>query len=173
MTEIKACKESRVFRSSRVFPNDFNNHNTLFGGRLLSDMDQVASISAAKHSRRECVTASVDSVEFLMPIRPEECVTFESFVVWTGTSSMEIFIKVHTENLRTGDGKIAAIAYFTFIALDETGSPVKIPQVYPETVEERYLYEKSKQKTRFREEKRVHNKETISYLREQNEMAPY
>lgn len=166
MDEVKACKHSRVFRSGRVFPNDFNNHNTLFGGRLLSDMDQVASISAAKHSRRECVTASVDTVEFLQPIRPEESVTFETFVIWTGTSSMEVFIKVHAENLRTGEGKIAAIAYFTFIALDEKGLPVKVPQVYPETMEERYLYEKSKQKTQFRDEKRQYNKETISFLRE-------
>ena len=166
MGDIKACKESRVFRSGRVFPNDFNNHNTLFGGRLLSDMDQVASISAAKHSRLECVTASVDTVEFLQPIRPEEAVTFESFVVWTGTSSMEIFIKVHAENLRTGESKIAAISYFTFIALDSYGRPAKIPQVYPETMEERYLYEKSKQRTLFREDKRAHNKETISFLRE-------
>lgn len=52
-------------RTSRVFPNDVNNHNTLFGGRLMSDIDQVASISAAKHSRRDCVTASTDSVDFL------------------------------------------------------------------------------------------------------------
>ena len=166
MEEIKACKESRVFRSGRVFPNDFNNHNTLFGGRLLSDMDQVASISAAKHSRLECVTASVDTVEFLKPIRPEEAVTFESFVVWTGNSSMEIFIKVHAENLRTGETKIAAISYFTFIALDESGKPAKIPQVFPETMEERYLFEKSKQRTQFREDKRAHNKETVSFLRD-------
>ena len=166
MEDLKACSSSRVIRSSRVFPNDFNNHNTLFGGRLLSDMDQVASISAAKHSRRECVTASVDTVEFLTPIRPEEAVTFESFVVWTGTTSMEVFIKVHAENMRTGESKIAAISYFTFIALDSSGKPVKIPQVYPETIWERYLYEKSKQRTNYRDEKRHFNKETVSFLRE-------
>ena len=62
--EAKYCKESRVIRTSRVFPNDVNNHNTLFGGRLMSDLDQVASISAARHSRSECVTASTDSVDF-------------------------------------------------------------------------------------------------------------
>ncbi|WP_339173046.1 acyl-CoA thioesterase [Solibacillus sp. FSL R5-0691] len=172
MEESKPCNASRVIRSSRVFPNDFNNHNTLFGGRLLSDMDQVASISAAKHSRRECVTASVDTVEFLTPIRPEEAVTFESFVVWTGTSSMEGFIKVHAENMRTGESKIAAISYFTFIALDSAGKPTKVPQVYPETIEERYLYEKSKQRTNFRNDKRVFNKETVSYLRKNHEWMP-
>lgn len=84
--EAKYCKESRVIRTSRVFPNDVNNHNTLFGGRLMSDLDQVASISAARHSRRECVTASTDSVDFLHPVRPTDSVCFESYVTWTGTS---------------------------------------------------------------------------------------
>ncbi|WP_332645291.1 acyl-CoA thioesterase [Lysinibacillus sp. 54212] len=166
MEEEKYCWESRVFRSSRVFPNDFNNHNTLFGGRLISDMDQVASISAAKHSRKECVTASVDTVEFLHPIRPEEAVTFESFVIWTGTSSMEIFIKVHTENLLTGATKIAAIAYFTFIALDKNGKPCPVPQIVPETTEERYLFEKSNQRSQFREDRRKFNKEIVKFLKE-------
>lgn len=164
--ESNFCKESRVFRSSRVFPNDFNNHNTLFGGRLLSDMDQVASISAAKHSRRECVTVSVDAVEFLHPIRPEDSVCFESFVTWTGTSSMEIFIKVHAENLRTGKSKIAAISYFTFIALDENRKPARVPKVIPETAEEKYLHEKAELRAMLRENKKAMNKEIISYLKE-------
>ena len=166
--KAKFCKETRVLRSSRVFPNDFNNHNTLFGGRLLSDMDQVASISAAKHSRRECVTVSVDAVEFLHPIRPQDSVCFESFVTWTGTSSMEIFIKVHTENLQTGDSKIAAISYFTFVALDENKKPTKVPAVIPETAEEKYLYEQAELRATLREHKKEVNKKTISYLREHN-----
>ncbi|MER2190491.1 MAG: acyl-CoA thioesterase [Solibacillus sp.] len=161
----KFCRESRVIRSSRVFPNDFNNHNTLFGGRLISDMDQVASISAAKHSRLECVTASVDTVEFLHPIRPTDSVTFESFVIWTGTSSMEVFIKVYAETLLTGESKVASMAYFTFIALNENGKPAPVPKIIPETDEERYLYEKSKQRAQFRDDKKRHNKEIVSFLR--------
>ncbi|OCS86773.1 acyl-CoA thioesterase [Caryophanon tenue] len=163
--EMKFCRQSRVYRSGRVFPNDFNNHNTLFGGRLLSNMDQVASIAAAKHSRRECVTASVDAVEFLHPIRPEEYVTFEAFVVWTGTSSMVVFLKVYTENLRNGEQKIASIAYFTFIALDENGRPYKIPGIVPETEEERYLYETAKQRNNYVAEKKQLNKELVSFLK--------
>lgn len=166
LMEAKFCRESRVLRSGRVFPNDINNHNTLFGGRLLSDMDQVASISAAKHSRRECVTVSVDGVEFLHPIRPEDSVCFESFVTYTGTSSMEIFIKVHAENLRTGDTKIAAIAYFTFIALDSSRKPTRVPQVIPETDEEKYLHDKAELRAMLRENKKAMNQEIISYLRE-------
>ena len=77
LMNAKYCRESRVVRTSRVFPNDINNHNTLFGGKLMSDLDQVASISAARHSRRECVTASTDSVDFLYPIRPTDSVCFD------------------------------------------------------------------------------------------------
>lgn len=166
--EFKFCRESRVLRSSRVFPNDVNNHSTLFGGRLLSDIDQVASISAAKHSRRECVTVSVDGVEFLHPIRPEDLVCFESFVTWTGTSSMEIFIKVHAENLHTGESIIAAISYVTFIALDEFRKPVRVPRVIPETDEEKYLHDKSEIRATLRQSKKEMNKEVVSYLKETN-----
>ena len=117
--EAKYCKESRVIRTSRVFPNDVNNHNAFFGGRLMSDLDQVASIAAARHSRRECVTASTDSVDFLYPVRPTDSVCFESYVSWTGTSSMEIFVKIIAEDLNPGERKIAATAFLTFVALDE------------------------------------------------------
>ena len=164
----KYCRDSRVIRSGRVFPNDFNNHNTLFGGRLLSDMDQVASISAAKHARLECVTASVDTVEFLHPIRPSDSVTFESFVIWTGKSSMEIFIKVHTENLKTAETKIAAMAIFTFIALDENRRPTTVATVIPETTEEKYLYKMAVARAQLRQDKRAHSKEIVSYLRQYN-----
>ncbi|MBM7651320.1 acyl-CoA hydrolase [Neobacillus cucumis] len=77
--EVKYCKESRVIRTSRVFPNHVNTHNTLFGGRLMIDLDKIASISAASHSRRECVMASTDSVDFLHPIRPTDSVCFIIF----------------------------------------------------------------------------------------------
>lgn len=138
----------------------------MFGGRLLSDMDQVASISAAKHSRRECVTVSVDAVEFLHPIRPQEAVCFESFVTWTNRSSMEIFIKVHAENLRTGESKIAAIAYFTFVALDENKKPTPVPKVIPETAEEKYLHQQAQMRAALRKQKIAVNKEIVSYLKE-------
>ena len=88
--DAKTCKESVVVRTSRVFPNDVNNHNTLFGGKLMSDVDMIASISAVRHSRRECVTASTDSVDFLSPITPDDSVCFESFVTWTGRTSLEV-----------------------------------------------------------------------------------
>ncbi len=162
--EVKYCKESRVIRTSRVFPNDVNNHNTLFGGRLMSDLDQIASISAARHSRRECVTASTDSVDFLHPIRPTDSVCFESYVTWTGTSSMEVFVKIIAEDLKSGESKMAATALLTFVALDEHERPTRVPQVIPETKEERKLHETAPERARMRKERKQKSKELASFL---------
>ena len=162
--KAKYCKESRVIRTSRVFPNDVNNHNTLFGGRLMSDLDQVASISAARHSRRECVTASTDSVDFLYPVRPTDAVCFESYVTWTGTSSMEVFVKIIAEDLKSGERKIAATALLTFVALNQHKRPTPVPKVIPETEEEKKLHETAIERTRIRKERKQKSKELAAFL---------
>ncbi|MFC0472154.1 acyl-CoA thioesterase [Halalkalibacter kiskunsagensis] len=162
--ESKFVNESRVVRTSRVFPNDINNHNTLFGGKLMSDVDMIASISATRHSRKGCVTASTDSVDFLNPITPDDSVSFISFVSWTGTSSMEVFVKIIAENLLTGERKIAATAFLTFVALDEFGKPTKVPQVIPQTKEEIKLHETGKDRAAKRKEHRIKSKELASFI---------
>ncbi|WP_034671060.1 acyl-CoA thioesterase [Ectobacillus panaciterrae] len=162
--EAKYCKDSRVVRTSRIFPNDVNNHNTLFGGRLMSDVDQVASISAARHSRRGCVTASTDSVDFLHPVRPTDSVCFESYVTWTGTSSMEVFVKIIAEDLKSGERKIAATALLTFVALDEHKRPARVPEVIPETEEEQKLHETAPERARIRKERKQKSKELAAFL---------
>jgi acyl-CoA hydrolase len=160
----KTCNESRVVRTGRIFPNDVNNHNTLFGGRLMSDMDMIASISAVRHARKEVVTASTDSVDFLSPITQQDSVCIESFITWTGTSSMEVFVKVIAENLMTGNRKIAATAFLTFVALDEDGKPTKVPGIIPETKEEKKLFETGKARAEKRKEHRKNSKELASYF---------
>ncbi|WP_088041112.1 acyl-CoA thioesterase [Bacillus sp. EAC] len=131
----KYVKESREFNSSRVFPTDLNNHGTLFGGKMLADMDLIASISATKHARMECVTASMDSVEFLGPVRESDCIYYESFVILTGKSSMEVFVRATAEDLLSGERRVAATCFVTFVALKD-GIPHKVVEVIPETVEE-------------------------------------
>jgi acyl-CoA hydrolase len=162
--DAKTCKESRVVRTGRIFPNDVNNHNTLFGGKLMSDMDMIASISVQRHSRRECVTASTDSVDFLSPITPKDSVCFESFVTWTGNSSMEVFVKIIAEDLKTGARKIAATAFLTFVALDDQGRPTKVPKVIPETEEERKLFETGDARAASRKIHRKNSKELANYF---------
>ena len=162
--ETKFCSDSRVIRSARIFPNDVNNHDTLFGGKLMSDVDTVAGISAARHSRRECVTASTDSVDFLQPIRKTDYVFFESYVTWTGRSSMEVFVKVIAEDLKSGESKIAATALLTFVALDENNRPTTVPKVIPETEEEIKMHETAPARAQHRIERKKHSKEMATFL---------
>jgi acyl-CoA hydrolase len=162
--DAKTCNESRVVRTGRIFPNDVNNHNTLFGGKLMSDMDMIASISAVRHARKEVVTASTDSVDFLSPITQQDSICIESFVTYTGTSSMEVFVKVIAENLITGNRKIAATAFLTFVALDKNGKPTKVPGIVPESEEEKKLFETGKDRAEKRKEHRKNSKELASYF---------
>ena len=124
------CKDTKAVRTSRIFPNDINNHNTLFGGKLMSDIDMIASISAYRHSRTECVTASADSIHFLHPITPQDSVCLESYVSWTGRSSMEVFVKVIKENLKTGERQIAATSFLTFVAMDDDGKSAQYRSLF-------------------------------------------
>lgn len=158
MEEQRYCRESRCVKISRVFPTDLNDHGTMFGGKLMAYIDDIASISAARHCRTETVTASTDSVDFLHPIRQTESVCLTSYVTWTGKSSMEIFVKVITENLRTGDRRIAATAFLTFVALDDNQKPVSVPKVVPETKEEKFLYETAPTRAKRRLEHRERSK---------------
>lgn len=160
----KYCKESRVIRTYRVFPTDTNTHNTLFGGKLMSDIDMTASISASRHSRKECVTASTDSVDFLHPIPPDVSVCLESYVSHTGRSSMEIFVKVITEDLLSGERKIAATSFLTFVALDDDKNPTAVPQVIPETDEEKKLFETAAARAEERRHHRANSKELAAHL---------
>ncbi|CAM4077594.1 acyl-CoA thioester hydrolase [Bacillus manliponensis] len=159
----KFMRESRAIKTTRVFPNDLNNHQTLFGGKLLSEIDSIASIAAARHSRKHCVTASIDSVDFLTPLHQTDSVCYESFVCYTGKSSMEVFVKVIAENLLSGDRRIAATCFITFVALQD-GKPSAVPGVIAETKEEHWLYETGKDRAEKRKLNRVKSKEMAEVL---------
>jgi acyl-CoA hydrolase len=164
IVEMKFAKETRCFKISRVFPTDVNNHETLFGGKLMSYIDDIASITASKLCRVTAVTASTDSVDFLYPIRPTDSVSLESFVTWTGKSSMEVFVKVIREDLRTGERKIAATSFLTFVALDEQNKPISIPRIVPETEEEKKLFETAEHRAEMRKHRREESKKFADYL---------
>src|SRR5699024_5689738 len=120
-------------------PPDTNAYGTLFGGKLMAYMDDVAVIAAVRHSRRTCVTASTGSVDFLAPVKLGDFVILEAFVTSTHKTSMEIFVKVLTESLKTGETKLCATALLTFVALDEDGTPDAVPGVITPAGQERQL----------------------------------
>lgn len=164
MPTVKYCRESRVFKTGRVFPNDVNNHKTLFGGKLMSGIDEVASISAMRHCRSNVVTASTDSVDFLRPIRPTDSVCFESFVSWTGRTSIEVFVKIISENLYTGERAVAATSFLTFVAVGEDGIPTPVPAIIPETDEEKLINESANERSELRKVRRNISKKLAAEL---------
>ncbi|MFK2826139.1 acyl-CoA thioesterase [Bacillus sp. B190/17] len=164
MREKKFMKDTLSVKTSHVFPPDTNHHGTLFGGKLMADIDNIASISATKLARKPVVTASTDSVDFLKPIRVGDAVTLEAMVSYTGTTSMEVFVKVSSENLMTGEKEVAAISFLTFVALDQSGRSVVIPEVIPETEEEKWLNQTAISRAEHRKERKKYSKELAAFF---------
>ncbi|MEH6407987.1 MAG: acyl-CoA thioesterase [Leeuwenhoekiella sp.] len=129
----KTPAESRTIQTDMVLPNETNPLNNMFGGELLARMDRVASIAARRHSRRVVVTASVNHVAFNKPIALGSVVTVEAAVSRAFKTSMEVYIDVWVEDRESGVRSKANEAIYTFVAVDEMGTPVAIPQINPET----------------------------------------
>ncbi|MFU0789580.1 acyl-CoA thioesterase [Cerasibacillus sp. JNUCC 74] len=161
----KKCKDTRIVQNDQVLINDLNNYHTLFGGVLMKKLDACATLSARRHARvKECVTASTDSVNFNSPIRQSDSVCIESFVCYTGRSSMEIFCKVIAEDMITAERRIAATAFLTFVALDEAKKPTEVPEIIPESEEEKFLYKTGEERAKIRKLKRQQNKDLVAKL---------
>lgn len=139
--EGKPTSHSRTILTELVFPQDTNYHGTIFGGFVMSYIDKIATIASMRHSRRAVVTASSDSIDFLAPVKMGEAMQLEAFVSWTHRSSMEIYVKVESENLFTGERKLTATSFSTFVALDDQGKPTQVPPVIPDTEEAKKLFE--------------------------------
>ncbi|ULL15768.1 acyl-CoA thioesterase [Paenibacillus sp. H1-7] len=152
--EAKAASLSRTTMSDIIFPSDTNYHGTMFGGVVMRYIDKIATIASMRHSRRGVVTASSDSLDFLAPVRVGEAILLEAFVSWTHRSSMEVYVKVESENLFTGERKTTATSFLTFVALDDEGKPTPVPAVIPETEEERKLYASAQERYQARKKRK-------------------
>jgi len=142
MTEKKRTPESTLaINTEIVLPNDTNTLGNLMGGKLLHWMDIIAAISAHRLCKRVCVTASVNSVTFPKPIKLGDIVTLKSKVSRSFNSSMEIFIDVFVEDRSTSEQLKVNEAIYTFVAVDQLGNPIHVPQVAPETKEEKARFE--------------------------------
>ncbi len=139
--KAKTPEESRTIMTDLVLPSETNPLNNLFGGELLARMDRAASIAARRHSRRIVVTASVNHVAFNRAIPLGSAVTVEAKVSRAFNSSMEIYIDVWTEDRESGERTKANEAIYTFVAVDETGRPVRIPELIPETKIEKIRFD--------------------------------
>lgn len=141
MRKQKRVQDSYVIMTELVLPNDTNTLNNLMGGRMMHWMDIVSAISAQRHSNRIVVTASVDNVSFSDSIRLGNVVTLEAKVTRAFNSSMEVHIVVYAEDIPSGKKVKSNQAFFTFVAVDQLGNPIDVPEAIPETEEEIKLYD--------------------------------
>ena len=141
MPNQKFAKNSVTIMTEMVLPNDTNTLHNLMGGRLMHWMDIVAAIAAQKHCNRIVVTASADNISFKEPINLGNVVTLRSQVTRAFNSSMEVFIEVTAEDIPANKKIMTHRAFFTFVAVDQNGKPIEIPQIVPETAEEIELFE--------------------------------
>lgn len=140
MKKVKAS-ETICIMTEIVLPNDTNTLGNLMGGRLLHLMDICSAISAQRCCRRIVVTASVNNISFSHPIKLGDIITLEAKVSRTFNSSMEVNIDVFVEDHRTGEKKQCNNAFYTFVAVDQIGSPIGVPELIPETTEEKEKFD--------------------------------
>ncbi|MCD2259953.1 acyl-CoA thioesterase [Psychroserpens luteolus] len=123
----KTIDSSRISISELMQPSHSNFGGKIHGGYILNLMDQIAFACASKHSETYCVTASVDTVDFLNPIEIGELVTMKASINYVGRTSMVVGIRVEAENIRTGHVKHCNSSYFTMVAKDDNGNSIEVP----------------------------------------------
>ncbi|KXH80696.1 acyl-CoA thioesterase [Sporosarcina sp. HYO08] len=141
MTESKSMSQSRTIQTKLVLPPDTNHLQTIFGGKVLAYIDEIAAITAMKHAKSTVVTASIDSVDFVSSARVGDMLELEAVVTSTGRTSMEVFVSVHSTNLLTGEKKLTTESFLTMVAMGEHHKPTAVPSIYPETDAEKSLFE--------------------------------
>ena len=135
--EGKSPRLSQVEMTELVLPNDTNLLGNLLGGRLMHWIDIAGAMAASRHAERIVATVALDSLDFRHPVRMGELVILKAKITWTGRTSMEVSVSVFAENIKSGKTILTNKAFITFVALDESGKPVEVPPIIPETEEEK------------------------------------
>lgn len=159
----KPVSESSIEVTHLVLPPDTNALGTIFGGRIMEWADLAASIVAMRHTRQACVTASMDALHFIAPIHLGDIVVLKAAINYTHTTSLEIGVRVESENPKTGIRSHAASAYLTFVAIDAQGKPIPVPAIIAESeTEKRRLLE-----AQMRRQDRLTHRQGIQAARQQ------
>jgi acyl-CoA hydrolase len=135
-THRRTVAQTRSDFTEICLPNDSNTLGNMLGGHMMNLVDLCGAIAATRHARSAVVTASVDHMTFLHPVRIGELVQLKSQVNRVFRTSMEVGVKVWVENLQSGELKHTSSAYLTFVALDKAGNKIVLPPLHPETDEE-------------------------------------
>lgn len=160
----KAPKESLVIMTQIVLPPHANALGTVFGGTVASWIDIAAAISAQRHCRKIVVTASIDALHFMAPIRVGQVAEVRAIVNLASRTSMEVGVRVDSEDPLTGNRLHNCSAYVTMVALDSKGKPTSVPQLKPETEDEKRRYREAEK----RKEARIRLAQDIKEVRDQS-----
>ncbi|WP_301110102.1 acyl-CoA thioesterase [Sporosarcina sp.] len=156
MSEEKSMSQSRTIQSKLVLPPDTNHIQSIFGGKVLAYIDEIAAICAMKHAgTRAAVTASIDSVDFVSPALLGDVIELEAVVTSVGNTSMEVFVTVHSQNLVTGEVRLTTESFCTMVAVDDTNRPVPVAKIYPETQAEQRLFDSAPARRELRQQRRL------------------
>lgn len=142
-----------------ILPNDTNTLGHLLGGRLMHFIDLTGAMAAYRHARTYVVTAAMDHIDFIRPVHLGDLVTLKSSVNRAFTTSMEVGVKAWAENTRTGEIEHVASAYLVFVAVDEQGNRLRVPQLKPETPDEIRRYDDALRRRKHREAEAARRKE--------------
>ncbi len=151
--EKKTVQNTHVIMHELVLPNDTNLLGNVLGGRVMHLMDMCAAMSAYKHARSAVVTASVDQLDFLAPARQGDIMMLKSAVNFTGKSSMEIGVRIVSENPKTGITQHTVSAYMTFVSLNDSGKPQRVTPVIPETNIEKRRFQEGRNRSHQRRDR--------------------
>jgi acyl-CoA hydrolase len=158
----RPVRESTSEMTEIVLPNDANVLNALLGGRLMHWIDLAGAMAAHRHSRQHVVTASIDHLDFLVPVRVGDFVILRSSVNRVFHTSMEVGVKVWVENYRAEESRHVSSAYLTFVAVDVAGNRLPVPPVIPETEEEKRRYDGAARRREIRRAESARRKELRS-----------
>ncbi len=150
MTQGKTVRESISEYSELALPNDANGLGNVLGGKVMHLVDLAGAMSAIRHARRPVVTLSVDRLQFLHPVHIGELIVPRSSVNRVFRTSMEVGVKVTTENLLTGEKRHTCSAYLTFVALDERRQPTPIAPAVPESEDEKRRHAEAGERRKYR-----------------------
>lgn len=143
---VKTPAESAVEMREMVMPHHTNPQNTVFGGTVMSWIDIAAAMVAARHCGRPVVTAHIDDIDFIAPIKVGYHVLIQASLNYVGRTSMIVGVKVTSENPYTGESRTTTKAYLTFVALDDLGRPIEVPELKPESEDEMRRFENAKKR---------------------------